>query len=132
MASSRTNLNTINILGRLTADPITKEINTAKGPMSVTSMRLKVPKRAGAGFVFIDVEAYGTKSALAQRLREKRRVIVIGSLDMHEYLRQDNTKVTVHKIIADDLVFIDDPEDQFESVGHDTDQRTIQRVKVHA
>jgi single-stranded DNA-binding protein len=110
MSSTVTTLNKTTLLGTLCSEPITKEIVTSRGPSMVTTFRFKTRKSNGRGYVFLDVDCYGTRSAIAQRLQNRRQLIVIGSIDQREYWRRDNTKATETRICAEELVFLDNPE----------------------
>jgi single-strand DNA-binding protein len=107
-------VNTISLIGRLTADP---QARTA-GETEICDLRLAVPRRPGRdgedrGAVFVDVTTFGRLSAIvAEHLSKGRRVGVIGRLELDEWEAADGSPRRRHKVVADQIEFLDRPAEQ--------------------
>jgi len=102
-------MNTINLTGRLTQDP---EQRTA-GDLQITNLRLAIPRRKASdatdrGAVYIDIVAFGgLAKTCGQYLAKGRRVNVVGRLELDEWQAQDGSPRRRHKVIADQVEFLD-------------------------
>ena len=103
------NMNTIQLVGRLTRDP---ELGATTGGKPVCDMRLAIPRRdRDADPVYVDLIAY---DALAQtsaaHLEKGRQVAVSGRLDYQEWEARDGTgKRSRHQVIAGEIDFLARP-----------------------
>lgn len=102
-------MNSISITGRLTANP---QKRTA-GELQVCDLRVAIARRRGRdgedrGAVFIDVTTFGPLANVAsQYLVKGRRVAVTGRLELDEWTAQDDAPRRRHKIVAEQLEFLD-------------------------
>jgi single-strand DNA-binding protein len=99
-------VNTIQLIGRLTADPVLKETPNGR---QVCEMRLAV-QRVGqdAGAVFVDLVAWNQLAESCDRHLEKgRRIAVSGRLE-HDVWKNDRQQSRQrHYVVADRVEFID-------------------------
>lgn len=102
-------MNNVQITGRLTADPQQRTV----GELSICDLRVAIPRRKGRdgsdrGAVFIDVTAFGPlASNCNQYLAKGRRVAVHGRLELDEWEAADGSPRRRHKIVADQVEFLD-------------------------
>ena len=98
-------MNTIQLIGRLTADP---ESHLRSGSKVVASMRLAVPRRdRKAAPVYVDVVAFDRLAELcATHLERGRQVAISGRLDYSEWEAKDGTKRSKHEVIANEFEFL--------------------------
>lgn len=102
-------MNTVILTGRLTQDP---QQRTA-GETEISDMRLAVSRRRGRdgadrGAVFVDVTAFnGLASVTGQYLSKGSKVAVTGRLELDEWQAQDGSPRRRHKVIAEQVEFLD-------------------------
>jgi single-strand DNA-binding protein len=128
-------MNTVTLTGRLTQDP---KVRTA-GELEICDMRLAVPRRRAAdgsdkGAVFIDVTAFsGLAKTCGQYLAKGRRVNVVGRLELDEWTTEHGGQRRRHKIVADQVEFLDPasrPNDgETDSADGPTDEVAAQRAR---
>ena len=99
-------MNTVQLIGRLTADPNADTTPTGK---SVCRMRLAVPGfNRDATPVFIDVEAWNKLAeACDAHLEKGRRVSVTGRIAHDQWQAEDGSKRQRHYVVADNIEFLD-------------------------
>jgi single-strand DNA-binding protein len=98
-------MNTIQLIGRLTADP---ELRSLANDKSVATMRLAVARRdREAAPVYVDVAAFDQLAELcAEHLEKGRQVAISGRLEYSEWEAQDGSKRSKHEVIAGDVEFL--------------------------
>jgi len=98
-------MNTIQLIGRLTADP---ELRSLAEDKSVANMRLAVPRRdRKAAPVYVDVVAWGKLAELCgQHLEKGRQVAISGRLEYSEWEAQDGSKRSKHEVVAGEVEFL--------------------------
>lgn len=102
-------MNNISITARLTADP---QQRTA-GELQICDLRVAIPRRRGRdgddrGAVFVDVTTFGPLAKICgQYLAKGRRVAVNGRLELDEWAAQDGSPRRRHKIVAEQVEFLD-------------------------
>lgn len=126
-------MNTIQITGRLTADP---QQRTA-GELQVCDLRVAITRRRGRdgedrGAVFVDVTTFGALAKVCgEYLAKGRRVAVNGRLELDEWQAADGGQRRRHKIVADQVEFLDPADrpngDAAEGADGPTDQVAAQR-----
>lgn len=104
-------MNTINLIGRTTADP---DLRTTGGGTTVCSVRLAVntPPRDGKEqpAMFIDVISFGTQAqAVAEHVRKGRQLAVSGRLNFRQWEAEDGSTRSKHEVIAHQVVFLARP-----------------------
>ena len=105
-------MNTVSITGRLTADPQQR----MAGELQICDLRVAIPRRKGRdgedrGAVFVDVTAFGPLAKVcAQYLAKGRRAAVTGRLELDEWEAADGSPRRRHKIVADQVEFLDPAE----------------------
>ena len=99
-------MNTVQLIGRLTADPKADTTPTGK---SVCRMRLAVPGfNRDATPVFIDIEAWNKLAeACDAHLEKGRRVSVTGRIAHDQWETEDGSKRQRHYVVADNVEFLD-------------------------
>lgn len=103
------NLNTVALVGRLTADPISRTTPSGK---SVSNFRIAVSQR-GEQVSFQNVTVWGKLSEIcAAHLSKGRLVSVAGRLDSRDWLAEDGTKRTSVTVTAWNIQFLDRPKAQ--------------------
>jgi single-strand DNA-binding protein len=127
-------MNTVTLTGRLTQDP---KVRTA-GELEICDVRLAVPRRRGSdgsdrGAVFIDIVAFGgLAKTCGQYLAKGRRVNVVGRLELDEWQASDDTPRRKHKVIADQVEFLDPAPAKDADTGDEVAARREQREPVAA
>jgi len=98
-------MNTIQLIGRLTADPECRALAEDK---SVANMRLAVPRRdRKAAPVYVDVVAFDRLAELcSEHLEKGRQVAISGRLEYSEWEAQDGSKRSKHEVVAGDVEFL--------------------------
>lgn len=102
-------MNTVAIVGRLTADP-TARASTAYGRVAV--LRLAVPRRSDASHdaVFVNVVCFDRLAAAAlEHLAAGRRVAVTGRLDHRRWTDDAGRPRERHEVVAERLDWLDGP-----------------------
>jgi single-strand DNA-binding protein len=105
-------MNSINLVGRLTRDP---DSRSSAGGTNIAGMRLAIPHRPKNGEqqdpVYVDVTAFGALADnCAKYLAKGRRVAVAGRLEYSEWTDNDGAKHSKHEVIADQVDFLDAPQ----------------------
>lgn len=102
-------MNTISITARLTADPTKRTV----GELQICDLRVAIPRRKSRdgedrGAVFIDVTTFGPLAGICgQYLSKGRRIAVNGRLELDEWAAQDGSARRRHKIVAEQVEFLD-------------------------
>ncbi len=99
-------MNTVQLIGRLTADP---ETRTTPNDRTVCRIRLAVPGRNRDHTpAFIDVEAWNkTAEACAKHLGKGRRILVEGRLAHDQWQTDDGSRRQRHYVVANTVEFLD-------------------------
>lgn len=104
-------LNTITIMGRLTATP---ELKTTPGGASVTNFTLAVErdfkdKETGERLTdFIDcVARRGTAEFVTRYFTKGRMAVATGRLQIRKYTDKDGNKRRISEVVAEDVYFAD-------------------------
>ncbi len=105
-------MNSINLVGRLTRAP---ELRETKGDTKIAGMRLATPRRPKNGEqqapVYVDVTAFGKLAENCHEyLAKGRRIAVSGRLEYSEWTDNDGGKHSKHEVIADQIDFLDAPQ----------------------
>ena len=105
-------MNSINLVGRLTRDP---ELRETKGDTKVAGMRIAIPRRPKNGDeqapVYVDVTVFGKLAEnCSEYLAKGRRISVSGRLEYSEWTDSDGGKHSKHEVIADQVDFLDSPQ----------------------
>ena len=94
---SAPNVNTVTLVGQLTADPELRELPDGR---PVCSLRLAVNDYRAKPPMFIDVTTFGDEAkACAEHLAKGRQVGVIGRLTYREW-EKDGAKRSKHEVIG--------------------------------
>jgi len=98
-------MNTIQLIGRLTADPELRSLASGK---SVANMRLAVPRRdRKAAPVYVDVVAWGKLAELcAEHLEKGRQVAISGRLEHSEWEAKDGARRSKQEVVAGEVEFL--------------------------
>jgi single-strand DNA-binding protein len=103
-------MNTINITGRLTADPELSENDGRK----VCDMRIAENGPRGTT-TFVDVAVFGPQASVcAERLAKGARIAVAGHLRYSEWRAEDGGKRSRHSVLARRVEFLDRAPEQAE------------------
>lgn len=101
-------MNSICLLGRLTADP---ELRTTQTGISVTNFTVAVdrsytPKGQEKQADFIPAQAWRhTAEFLCKYFRKGQRIALTGSLQTRSYTDRDGNKRTAYEVVADNVFF---------------------------
>ena len=101
-------MNTICLMGRLTADP---ELRSTQSGVAVTSFTLAVerdytPKGQDKQADFIPVVAWRqTAEFVCRYFRKGQRIALQGSLQSRSYTDKDGNKRTAYEVVADNVFF---------------------------
>ncbi len=104
-------MNTINLIGRTTADP---ELRYTDGGTPVCSFRLAVntPPRDGKEQParIVDVISFGVQAeAIAQHVGKGRQLGVTGRLNYRQWEAEDGSARSKHEVIANQVEFLAKP-----------------------
>jgi single-strand DNA-binding protein len=104
-------MNTINLIGRTTADP---ELRFTASGTPVCSFRLAVnnPPRDGKEqpAMFVDVVSFGAQAeAIAEHVGKGRQVAVSGRLSYRQWDAEDGSKRSRHEVVAHQVEFLARP-----------------------
>jgi single-strand DNA-binding protein len=104
-------MNTVSLIGRLTADP---ELRTTTGGTPVCTVRLAInrPRKNGQdqGAVFVDVVSFNRQAeAVAEHLAKGRQVAVTGRLEYRQWEAQDGSPRSRHEVVANQIDFLAKP-----------------------
>jgi single-strand DNA-binding protein len=98
MSTSAPNVNTVTLVGQLTADP---ELRSLPDGKSVCDLRLAVNDQRDQPPMFIDVATFGGGAeACAAYLVRGRQVAVTGRLVYREWEAEDGSKRSKHQVIG--------------------------------
>ena len=118
-------MNTVNLIGRLTADP---QLRNTNGGTPVCALRLAVPRPpkdgSDQGAMFVDVTAFARQAeAVAEHLAKGRQVAVTGRLEYREWTSEDGSPRSKHEIVAAQVDFLALPasQNQPEAAGEEED-----------
>ena len=101
-------MNSICLLGRLTADP---ELRNTQGGVAVTSFKLAVdrdytPKGQDKQADFIPVVAWRqTAEFVCKYFHKGQRIALTGSLQTRSYTDRDGSKRTAYEVVAEHVYF---------------------------
>ncbi len=103
-------MNSVNITGRLTADP---ELRATKDGSPVGSLRVAIQRRRGAegedrGAEFVDVTVFGSQAEVcASYLAKGRKVAIEGRLHHSEWQAEDGSRRQKLEVTANSVEFLD-------------------------
>lgn len=127
MSSTAPAVNSITLVGRLTADPVLKQLDEQR---KVCDLRLAVNDQKNQPPLFIDVATFGASAeACAKYLAKGRQIAVTGRLIYREWEADDSTRRSKHAVIGR-VQFGgrpdngDDPQDTDDDEVHDTEEAT--------
>jgi single-strand DNA-binding protein len=107
-------VNTVNLIGRLTADP---ELRATRGGKSVTTIRIAIARRPGnggedRGAAYFDVEVWGaTAENVAKYVTKGREVAISGRLEHQEWTTKDEQPRSKVYVVAEAVQFLGRPKD---------------------
>ena len=94
MSTSAPAVNSVTLVGHLTADPVLRELPDGR---AVCDMRLAVNDQQGQPPLFIDVATFGTSAAACEKyLAKGRQIAVTGRLIYREWQAPDGTRCSKH------------------------------------
>ena len=104
-------MNTINLIGRTTADP---ELRSSAGGTPVCSFRLAVttPPRDGKDqpAMFVDVITFGSQAeAIDKHVAKGRQLGVSGRLSYRQWEAEDGSPRSRHEVVANHVEFLARP-----------------------
>jgi single-strand DNA-binding protein len=98
MSSTAPAVNSVTLVGRLTADPALKQLDENR---KVCDLRLAVNDQKNQPPLFIDVATFGAAAeACARYLTKGRQVAVTGRLIYREWEADDGTRRSKHAVIG--------------------------------
>ena len=98
MSASAPAVNSVTLVGNLTADPVLKQLDDDR---KVCNLRIAVNDQKGQPPMFIDVATFGAQAdACAKYLAKGRAVAVTGRLVYREWEADDGTRRSRHHIIG--------------------------------
>lgn len=117
-------LNSVSLVGRLTADPTTRKVGN---DLTVCNFTLAVDKRGkNRGTNFIDCTAWGkTGETIAQYVKKGQQLGVSGSLNQDSW-EKDGNKFTKLGVMVNDFTFLSTVkrQDSNEEKSGDSSQQT--------
>lgn len=97
-------MNSVNLIGRLTADPVKR---STLGGSEVCTTRIAV-ERVGDGSDFVNVTAFGKLAvSSASYLAKGRRVAVQGRLAHSRWQTESGQRRERHEVVANSVEFLD-------------------------
>lgn len=103
-------MNSISIIGRLTADPDQNTYDASDGPGTLANFRVAVKRGARDRTDFFDVVAFGaTAKAVIEHVGKGRRVGVNGRLETTEWETSQGERRHGVQICANQVDFLDQP-----------------------
>lgn len=102
-------MNSIHLIGRLTAEPTSRIVADDR---TVATLAIAVPPERGRDGdpCYIDVEVWGALAeACVTYLTKGRKVAVTGRLDLNRWTAPDGTGRRAHRVVADTVEFVDRP-----------------------
>jgi single-strand DNA-binding protein len=98
MSTTAPAVNTVTLVGHLTADPVLKQLDDDR---KVCNLRLAVNDQKDQPPLFIDVATFGTQAAAcAKYLAKGRAIAVTGRLVYREWEGEDGTRRSRHHVIG--------------------------------
>ena len=98
MSASAPAVNSVTLVGNLTADPVLKQLDDDR---KVCNLRVAVNDQKNQPPMFIDVATFGAQAdACAKYLAKGRAVAVTGRLVYREWEADDGTRRSKHHIIG--------------------------------
>jgi single-strand DNA-binding protein len=98
MSSTAPAVNSVTLVGNLTANPILKDLGDGQ---KVCDMRLAVNDQKDQPPLFIDVATFGSQAeACAKYLSKGRAIAVTGRLIYREWLADDGTRRSKHQVVG--------------------------------
>jgi single-strand DNA-binding protein len=98
MSSTAPAVNSVTLVGRLTADPVLKQLDEKR---KVCDLRLAVNDQKNQPPLFIDVATFGASAeACAKYLAKGRQIAVTGRLIYREWEAEDGTRRSKHAVIG--------------------------------
>jgi single-strand DNA-binding protein len=98
MSSTAPAVNSVTLVGRLTADPVLKQLEENR---KVCDLRLAVNDQKNQPPLFIDVATFGASAeACAKYLAKGRQIAVTGRLIYREWEADDGTRRSKHAVIG--------------------------------
>jgi single-strand DNA-binding protein len=96
--TSSPNVNTITLVGNLTADPVLRQLPDGR---SVCDLRLAVNDQKDQPPLYIDIATFGKAAdACAKYLTKGRQVAVTGRLTPQEWEAKDGSKRSKHQVVG--------------------------------
>ena len=118
MSASAPAVNSVTLVGNLTADPIVKQLSEDR---KVCQLRVAVNDQKDQPPMFIDVATFGAQSdACAKYLAKGRAVAVTGRLVYREWEADDSTRRSKHHIIGR-VQFGEKPTDQTDQTAQNSE-----------
>lgn len=104
-------MNTVTLIGRLTADP---QLRNTNGGTPVCTLRLAVPRPPKDGddqsAVFVDVTTSARQAeAVSEHMAKGRQVAVTGRLEYREWTGEDGSPRSKHEVVASQIDFLARP-----------------------
>jgi single-strand DNA-binding protein len=98
MSTTAPAVNTVTLVGHLTADPVIKQLDDER---KVCNLRLAVNDQKDQPPLFIDVATFGSQAdACAKYLSKGRAVAVTGRLVYREWEAEDGTRRSRHHVVG--------------------------------
>lgn len=98
MSTTAPAVNSITLVGHLTADPVLRPIDEHR---QVCDMRLAVNDQKGQPPLFIDVATFGSQAEnCAKYLTKGRTIAVTGRLIHREWTAEDGTRRSKHSVVG--------------------------------
>jgi len=98
MSTTAPAVNSITLVGHLTADPVLRPLDERR---QVCDMRLAVNDQKGQAPLFIDVATFGSQAeACAKYLTKGRTIAVTGRLIHREWTAEDGTRRSKHSVVG--------------------------------
>ena len=98
MSTTAPAVNSITLVGHLTADPVLRPIDENR---KVCDMRLAVNDQKDQPPLFIDVATFGSQAeACAKYLSKGRAIAVTGRLIYREWVADDGTRRSKHAVVG--------------------------------
>jgi single-strand DNA-binding protein len=121
-------MNSVALIGRLTADPATH----AGEKHESCTFRLAVPKQGTDGADFIDIVTFDKlASVCGEYLATGREVAVVGKLRLSEWTSRDGEKRNRLQVVADAVQFLGAPKTG-KAATDDSDDRPADRPALGA
>lgn len=104
-------MNTVSIIGRLTADPETTEINDRKGEhLALTRFRVAIDRPGEDEADFVTITAFGAlAAAVTDHVRKGRQVAVTGRLRHSEWTTPEGDRRSTLGVTATSIDFLAEP-----------------------